>query len=101
LIYSLEWQPHSQHPAAVALVGERLALGNDIIFDRTEKSWMKWPVDGPPPAVQSRIYLNFFPTVSEAVLAYTAWTSGIGWHDFPASVFTQAAAGRSVGGQPN
>lgn len=82
------------------VTAERLALGGNVIFDRTEKSWMKWPVDGPPPpGIETRIYLNSFPTLSEAVLAYTAWTSGIGWHDFPANVFTQDAANIGGGGQ--
>ena len=89
--YAIAWGSHPQNPGMVALTAERLALGGDVIFDRTDKSWIKWPGEGPPPGFQSRIYLNSFPTLSEAVLAYTAWTSGIGWYDFPADVLTRNA----------
>ncbi|HEY2587648.1 MAG TPA: AAA family ATPase [Tepidisphaeraceae bacterium] len=90
--YTISWASHPQNPAAILLNAERLALGGDVIFDRNERTWVKWPGDGPPPAAESRVYINSFPTLSEAVLAYTAWTSGIGWHDFPATVFTQGAS---------
>lgn len=88
--YEVSWKPHPQNPAHVPVRAEKLVLGDEVIFDRTESSWAKWPGEGTAPSNQPvQIYLNSFPTVSEAVLAYTAWTSGIGWYDFPASVFTQ------------
>ncbi len=88
--YEVAWQPHPQNKHLVQLNAERLAIGKQTVFDRDGATWNKWPGEGPAPQGQSpRSYLNSFPTLSEAVLAYTAWTSGIGWHDFPASVFAQ------------
>lgn len=92
-VISLRPQPHNL--AATVVETEKLALGDDVIFDRDEKRWIKWPGEGSPPAIQPRVYLDSFPTFSEVVLAFTAWTSGIGWYDFPANVLTQAAGNGS------
>jgi predicted ATPase len=90
--YDISWQGHPQNPSTITLSAEQLSLGDEIIFGRTSNTWIKWPGEGaPPPASSARVYLNSFPTLSEAVLAYTAWTSGIGWYDFPATVFSQNA----------
>lgn len=93
--YEVSWQPHPQDKTNAFLNAERLSLGEAVVFDWNGKSWVKWPGEGAAPGIQRRVYLNSFPTLSEAVLAFTAWTSGIGWHDFPANVFSQGA---SVGG---
>jgi predicted ATPase len=85
--YHVAWKPHPQQPQHVALDSEMLKLGAEVIFERGEKLWIKWPGGNAPRTAENRLYLNAFPTISEAVLAYTAWSSGIGWHDFPADVF--------------
>jgi predicted ATPase len=85
--YEISLRPHPQNQAIAWVEAEKLALGDEVIFERNEKNWVKWPGDGPTPESQPRVYLASFPTLTEAVLAYTAWTSGIGWHDFPADVF--------------
>jgi predicted ATPase len=92
--YALSWLVHPQSPSRVMVNAERLSLGDEVIFDRTAKNWIKWPGDGAaPPPGERQLFIGAFPTLSEAVLAYTAWTSGVGWHDFPASVFiTQGVA---------
>jgi len=92
--YEVSWQPHPQNSQNVYLSAERLSLADEVIFARNERNWIKWPHEGTAPPIEPRLYLNFFPTLSEAVLAYTAWTSGVGWYDFPANVLTQGAAGR-------
>lgn len=80
-----------QHaPNQMFVSDEELMIGGDILFGRNEKAWTKWPGDGAGPSPGPTPYLGTFPTLSEAVLAYTAWTGGIGWHDFPASVFLPA-----------
>src|SRR5687767_7323782 len=66
---------------------ERLRLGSDVIFGRSADTWEAWPDARPKPAVERRLYLSSFPTVSEAVLTFSFLTNGIGWHDFPADVF--------------
>lgn len=89
--YEIGWQSTSQVPPATFLNSERLSLGQEVIFDRDGKNWNRWPDQGvAQPPYQPRIYLDSFPTLSDAVLAYTACTTGIGWHDFPANIFTQA-----------
>ncbi len=89
--YDVSWKVHLQNPSNVFVNAERLLLGQDVIFDRNGENWITWPGEGPAPRTTPAIFLKSFPTLSEAVLAYTAWTSGIGWHDFPANVFTQAS----------
>jgi predicted ATPase len=90
--YEIDWQflQNGQH---VMVAAERLSIGVDVVFDRDGTTWKKWPGEGAAPQLNphssSQVYLNSFPTLSEAVLAYTAWTTGVGWHDFPANVFAQ------------
>ena len=95
--YAISWRANPTNPEVMFLSAERLVVGDQVVFDRTDKNWIKWPGEGAPPAIAQPIYLNSFPTVSPAVLAYTVWTTGIGWHDFPASVFKQPST--SGGGQ--
>src|SRR5437762_3538858 len=87
--YEVAWKWHRQVPqqAALYVAVERLRLGNDVIFARSDSQWDAWPDARPKPKLESKLYISSFPTVSEAVLAFTALTSGIGWHDFPADVF--------------
>ena len=94
--YEISWKSHPQNPPQVFVDFERLTLGQNVVFHRAETNWVKWPGEGGAPHPQPRVYLNSFPTLSEAVLAYTAWTSGIGWHDFPASVFTKESPNRTA-----
>lgn len=77
---------------------ERLILGGKAIFERSANAWVTWPGQGKAGIDPSKSYLSSFPTITEAVLAYTAWTSGIGWHDFPANVFMQPAKGDGLFG---
>ncbi len=95
--YDLAWQSPVRNGPGNLLSVERLALGGEAIFARSEKNWIEWPGEGAAPAAKSQSYLNAFPTLTEAVLAFTAWTSGIGWYDFPATVFTTA---KTQGGGP-
>ncbi|HEX3357726.1 MAG TPA: AAA family ATPase [Tepidisphaeraceae bacterium] len=85
--YEVTWKPHPQSPSHALPGTERLRLGDNTIFGRSAAGWEAWPDARPRPQPQFKIYLSAFPTVSEAVLAFTALTSGIGWHDFPADVF--------------
>lgn len=85
--YELAWRAHPQRGGGVFLAGERLRLGDDVIFARSDKNWEVWPDARPKPPAETKTYLGSFPTVSEAVLAFTFLTNGIGWHDFPADVF--------------
>ena len=98
--YEISLKPHVANSSSVSIHLEQLALGGSLIFRREFNSWIRWPGEGNPPQPESRVYLNLFPTVSEAVLAYTAWTTGVGWHDFPANVFSgvSAAAQSQPGG---
>jgi predicted ATPase len=95
--YEVGWQSHAQNRDNAFVIAERLMLGDELVFARDPKSWGRWPGGGAAPHVENRVYLNAFPTLSEAVLAYTAWTTGIGWHDFPATVFTQKAPASQAG----
>jgi hypothetical protein len=84
-------------------VVERLRLGSSLIFGRSENVWEAWPEARPKPQHQHQLSLSSFPTVSEAVLAFSFLTNGIGWHDFPADVFRTPNAGGNVfgGNNPN
>lgn len=84
--YDVGWESPANYPHGV-LTLERLRLGEDMIFGRSGGRWQKWPDARPTPQVEPKLYLSSFPTVSEAVLAFTALSNGIGWHDFPADVF--------------
>jgi predicted ATPase len=88
--YQVVWQAHP-HTADLVVSEERLLLGGNVIFGRSGKQWEAWPDARPKPNVQPVLYISSFPTVTEAVLAFTALTSGIGWHDFPADVFLSSA----------
>lgn len=95
--YDVTWKSHQkapQHPELFVAV-ERLRLGDDVIFGRSDSQWEAWPDARPKPKIESKLYISSFPTVSEAVLAFTALTSGIGWHDFPADVFRERAQRQS------
>ena len=86
--YELTW--HGLNRSVMIVSTERLLLGDEVIFDRGMKNFNKWPGDGSPPTVDQRqLCVGALPTLSEAVLTFTALTSGVGWHDFPASVFTK------------
>jgi predicted ATPase len=87
-VYDVSWESHAPNLHNVSVSAEALSLGGDTIFNRAANQWIKWPEQGKAPQNVPGIVLNTFPTLTDAVLAYTAWTSGIGWHDFPASVFT-------------
>jgi predicted ATPase len=89
--YNLGWHAHPRDRNSVTLERESLAHGDTPIFARAGDQWVIWPGDEPAPRRDREIYLNKFPTISEAVLAYTSWTTAIGWHDFPADVFLPSA----------
>lgn len=69
---------------------ERLHLGSDLIFGRSGEKWEVWPDSRRTPPIEPKLYLSSFPTISEAVLAFSFLTNGIGWHDFPADVFRRS-----------
>ncbi|HWE97166.1 MAG TPA: AAA family ATPase [Tepidisphaeraceae bacterium] len=101
--YDVSWQSYQvRNQSGMHVDAERLLLGDTVIFDRNGQNWARWPGEGPAPQGGGRIFLNSFPTISEVVLAYTVWTSGIGWHDFPATVFNPSPpSGGSVLGNPS
>jgi hypothetical protein len=78
---------------------EQLRIGDTAIFTRSENHWDAWPDARPKPQPGPKLYLSDFPTISEAVLAFTALTSGIGWHDFPADVFSGSATNEQMPNQ--
>lgn len=88
--YNIAWEfqdPHGRQ-GLPHVASEHLELGQRDIFGWTlPGGWSTWPGPGGSPRPEPRSYLGAFPTITEAVLAYTAWTSGIGWHHFPANVF--------------
>lgn len=88
--YEVAWKPNPNQDHGLPAV-ERLRLGDDLIFGRSEKQWEAWPDARAKPPLEWKLYLSSFPTVSEAVLAFTFLTTGIGWHDFPADVFRTSA----------
>jgi predicted ATPase len=94
--YNLQLKGQNHNPLNMLVRGEQLTLGADVIFHRSESTWAKRPEGGSPDNPSDKVYLNTFPTLSEAVLAYTAWTSGIGWHDFPANVFAPAPSSTGI-----
>lgn len=91
--YEVAWQSHPrapQHPDLFVSI-ERLHLGGKLVFGRSGQQWDAWPDARPKPNIEPKLYISSFPTVSEAVLAFTALTSGVAWHDFPADVFLAPA----------
>ena len=88
--YSLGWDASRQ---GVELHAESLSLGGNQIFAWSGKQWNVWPGPGRQPQQPPReVQLDKFPTITECVLAFTAWTSGVGWHDFPATVLMRPTA---------
>jgi predicted ATPase len=85
--YELAWKLYPQSPRDPSLVVERLRVGSELVFGRSESQWEAWPDARPKAPLQAHPYLGLFPTITECVLAFTFLTSGIGWHDFPAGVF--------------
>jgi predicted ATPase len=77
---------------------ESLRLGEECLFRQDDKKWRHEPqlvpVPQPGPPALGRI-----PAISEVVIAYTALTSGIGYHYFPATVLTakQSTTGAITG----
>ena len=103
--YGLEWTPPQARAETAVLSREVLELGVERIFERDKSQWLAWPEASEKPkpssaSVQTPV-LNSFPTVPEAVLAYTALTDGIGWHDFPAVIMTGAAPAETLPNRPN
>lgn len=77
-----------QHPVH----DEALSLGDSVLFHQADNTWKSPPqlvsVPPPGPAVIGRI-----PSISEVVIAYTALTSGVGCHYFPATVLGRPPSG--------
>lgn len=66
---------------------EQLNLGDSLVFSRGRHQWKSPPSVVTAPQLGTAPILGSLPTLSEAVLAYTALTSGIGVYDFPAWIF--------------
>jgi predicted ATPase len=94
--YSLCWDrdKNLQVPPErqIFLASESLHVDEVAILSRQGSQWVNWPGALAPPEIRRPIpvYLGQLPTVTEAVLTFSAFTNGVGWHDFPASVFTQS-----------
>jgi len=67
---------------------ERFMMGNRVIFAWKQNKWEVEPDVSNPPSLRGNLVLGQLPTISEAVLAFTALSTGIGWHGFPATVLT-------------
>jgi predicted ATPase len=69
---------------------ESLSLGKDVLFELRNGKWGSPPKIHPEPRVQFPM-LGHLPSLSEAVIAYAALTSGIGCYEFPYGVLKVAA----------
>jgi predicted ATPase len=80
--YLLAWEPTGQNSTSSLRI-ESLIFGSEkVIYQSPAPSHF-----GQQPLAAK---LGIMPTRTEAVLAFAALTGGIGWHDFPASVFTDS-----------
>ena len=93
-VYDISWTPHPQNTAHVFVNASACWAKKSFLTGLNINGEVAG--EGVQPTIEPRIYLNSFPTLSEAVLAFTAWTTGIGWHDFPANVFAQIASSRGA-----
>ncbi len=75
---------HEAGPGA-AVSEESLKLGEELLFRQVNGKWQSEPqlVSVPQPG---QLAIGRIPAISEIVIAYTALTTGIGWHYFPATV---------------
>jgi predicted ATPase len=64
---------------------ESLRLGTNILFHLRNRKWVNPPNVNPQPEVVFPM-LGRLPSVTEAVIAYSALTSGIGCYEFPYGV---------------
>lgn len=77
---------------------ESLRLGEEFLFRQIEGKWRDEPqlVSVPQPGLPA---IGRIPSISEVVIAYTALTSGIGCHYFPATVLaTQQSGSGAISG---
>jgi len=74
-------QPPRQH-----LESESLHVGERQVYARDANGWQKEPPVNQPPQPQAGPMLGHLPTLTEAVLAHTALTTGIGFYEFGVDV---------------
>lgn len=80
--------------ADLVLKEERLALGNEPLFDRQQKDngqweWLKGPAVSPMPNPSSGgPMLGSFPSLQQVVFANAALSTGIGYYHFPATALS-------------
>jgi predicted ATPase len=94
--YSVTWgfiqggHPLQQPPIVEV---EHLDVGGRAMLDRAREKITSVVDSGTPSRASDlrRLCVGNFPTISEAVLTFAAWTNGVGWHDFPARVLTSAS----------
>lgn len=101
--YEIGWAPHP-HAVAAYPSEERLHIADKMIFGWSQKSWETWPDSRPQPQLlpgHANVHLGSFPTISEAVLAFSFLTNGLGWHDFPSDVFRLPEVGNGLFGANN
>lgn len=95
--YELTWGKVHPNIQFGRPIDERFMHGDQVVFEWTASDQgLRLSVAGetkklPLSSESLTLRLSNFPTVTEMVLAYTALTTGIGWHDFPARVFVDAA----------
>lgn len=95
--YQLDFAPSSNRRGSCRLQSESLFLGNELLFHQqastdqayqpSQYEWIKEPattIDGE----LGNPVLGRMPAYEEAVVAYTALTTGIGCYEFPMSVMT-------------
>ncbi|MHB1155778.1 MAG: AAA family ATPase [Phycisphaerales bacterium] len=78
----------------VSPVVERLSLGEQVLFERLREqagSWKwKWvtaPAMVSPPDPQMHLAIDQLSALEKVVYAYTALTSGVGYYNFPTSIW--------------
>ncbi|MCL4742901.1 MAG: AAA family ATPase [Phycisphaerales bacterium] len=83
--YSIKFLRESPRHSA-GLANEELCLGDVPMFRRTHQRWQDQPPVVGLPSLGNSPALGKLPTLSEAVLAFTTLTTGIGMYDFQSSV---------------
>ncbi|MEX0885959.1 MAG: AAA family ATPase [Phycisphaeraceae bacterium] len=78
---------------------ERFMLGDRVLFEVEDRKWTVEPSVTTRPDPGQGAVLGKLPTMSEAVLAFTALTDGIGWHDLPGSVLCHPEPNTMFGNQ--
>ncbi len=97
--YRIGYGPPGQgrFPGPMVLREERLDLGSETLFSRSQKEnaqyqWEQAPKLSPVPQPHANVpMLGLFPALQEVVIANAALSTGIGYYHFPATALTEPA----------